>query len=241
MLKRRVIIGLMFDDGVLTRTKNFKADYRYTQQFLAVDAIDEAICIDITRAGGSEASRDAMRAFADRCYAPVSLGGNVETAADVRRLFQIGADKVVVGKAALKRPEFITELAVKYGSQAVVVACDVERGKVRGLPDGHAEVSPEDWCREAEARGAGEIYLQSVERDGSLSGYDLPVLRRCVEAVGVPVTVGCGCGSWSHMQAAFEAGASGAVTTNVFHWTETTLRGFKDRLAAAGLPIRRAA
>lgn len=239
MLKRRVIIGLMFDDGVLVRTKRFVPDYRYTQSFLAVDAIDEAILVDVTRAGPSEASHGAMAAFADRCFAPVTMGGWIRSEDDVSRFFDLGADKVVIGRGAGEKG-FIEAVAHRWGCQAAVIACDVVGGR-SGRVHSVLEQSAEAFCQEAEARGAGEIYLQSVGRDGSLGGYDLPLLRRVVQAVGIPVTIGTGCGSWKHMQEAFEAGATGAVTTCVHHWTESALRGFKERLHGAGVPVRVAA
>ena len=230
MLKRRVIIGLLFADGVLTRTKQFRPDYPYTTSFLATEAIDEAILVDVTRAGPSEASWRAMAAFADRCFAPVTMGGWIATEDDVARFFDLGADKVVIGRAA--RNGIVEKVARRWGCQAAVVACDVGRDD-RGDPSG--------FCREAEARGAGEIYLQSVEKDGSLGGYDLPLLWEVSNRVSVPISIGCGCGGWKHMQEAFEAGATGAVTTCVHHWTEGALRGFKERLHGAGVPVRVAA
>lgn len=245
MLKRRVIIGLMFDDGVLVRTKRFIPDYRYTQEFLATEAIDEALLVDVTRAGPSVASRRAIAAFADRCFAPVTVGGHIASLADVAAAFALGADKVVLGRAALEAPDLVTLGAEKWGSQAIVVACDVLNGEVvhgrsqQQRPNGGRLAW--DFAAAAEMAGAGEIYLQSVDRDGSLSGYDVGLLGAVAGAVSIPVTIGGGCGSWRHMEEAFEAGASGAVTTCVHHWTESALRGFKARLHGAGQPVRVAA
>lgn len=242
MLKRRVMIGLAFDDGVLTRTKGFRADYRYTQQFLAVEAIDEAVLVDVSRSGGSVASRSAIAAFADRCFAPVTVGGSIADMAGVAGAFRLGADKVVLGRAALETPELVTRIAEKWGSQAVVVACDVAAGRVVSAADGREwPWSAVEWAVEAERRGAGEIFVQSRERDGSLSGFPVAELREIAAAVTVPVIVGTGCGGWRHMQEAFAAGADGCVTANVHHWPENALRGFKERLAETGVPVRRAA
>lgn len=238
MLKARVIISLCFDDGVLMRTKRFVADYRYTQAHLAVDAVDEVILVDITRAGPSAASRAAMAGYAERCFAPVTMGGWVRSVDDIRRLFDIGADKIAVGRAAHENPALLTEISEKYGSQAAVAAVDVDNGRVRGLLN---EVAPRRWASECEKYGAGEIFFQSVDRDGSLSGYDLAVLREIVSAVTIPVIVGGGCGGFSHMIDGFRAGASGCVTSNIFHFTETSLCGFKTAIAAAGIPLRGAA
>ena len=242
MLKRRVMIGLMFDEGVLTRTKHFRSDYRYTQQFLAVEAIDEAVLVDISRGGPSRASERAIGDFAGRTFAPVTIGGHVASVRQVGELLRLGADKVVIGRAALENPSLITEISLKYGSQACVVACDVLDGEVvHGATGRKTGKTPVEWAMEAERCGAGELYLQSVGRDGSLNGFDLPTLLECAAAIAIPVIIGTGCGSWRHIEEAFAAGANGAVTTCVHHWTETALMGFKDKLAAAGLPIRRVA
>ena len=248
MLKRRVIIGLMFDDGVLVRTKHFKADYRYTQQFLAVDAIDEAILVDITRGGSSGKSAQAMAAFADRCFAPVTMGGSIKNLDDVARFFDLGADKVVVGSILHSDINIIPKIACKWGCQAVVAGIETLNGEVMNGRTYGAEnpgqqklgIGISAYARQLEAAGAGEIFLQCVDRDGSLAGFDLPCLGRVVRAVGVPVVVGTGCGGWRHMQEAFSAGADGAVTHCVHHWTETALMGFKRGLRAAGVQVRAA-
>ena len=239
MLKRRVMIGLMFDGGVLMRTKGFRADYRYTQAFLAAEAIDEAVLIDIGRGGPSGASREAMEAFGRRCFAPVAMGGWIDGLETARLFFGMGADKLVLGRSAVRNPGLIEALALKYGSNAVTVACDVADGRAICAADGaETGFSPLEWCLEAERRGAGEIFLQSRERDGSLGGFPVAELREIAAAVTIPVVVGTGCGGWGHMREAFEAGAQGCVTTNIHHFTETAMRGFKQRLVEAGQPVR---
>jgi cyclase len=177
--------------------------------------------------------------FAERAFAPVAIGGNIETLAEVGECFKRGGDKVVIGAAALENPGFITEIAMKYGSQAVVVACDVLEGEaVSGKTGQKAGFSPVRWAQEAECRGAGEIYLQSVALDGSLAGFPLSELREVAQAVGIPVVVGTGCGGWRDMRLAFEAGASGAVTSVVHHWSETAMMGFKRHLVEGGAQVR---
>lgn len=238
MLKARVIISLCIEDGVLMRTKRFRADYRYTQAHLAIEAVDEVFLVDITRSGPSAASRRAMAAYAERCFAPVTMGGWVSSVADARDLFALGADKVVVGRAGVQNPAVLREIAWKYGTQAVVAACDVESGLVRRGKMGHA---PAQWAAEAEKSGAGEVFFQSIDRDGSLLGYDLAVLREIVAAVNCPVVVGGGCGGFQHMIEGFRAGSTGCVTSNIFHMTEPSLVGFKTAIARAGIPVREAA
>jgi cyclase len=235
LLKRRVIICLLINDGVLFRTKKFVPDYRYTQSFVS-DAADEVFMIDITRGGPSEASRKAMKAYGDRCYTPLTMGGHIKSLDDVKRYIDIGADKVVVGRAkfvddpctGFAEGNLLCDISEKYGCQAVVAAVDVAGAGGLITRDSW---DPVNLAQESEWAGAGEIFLQSVERDGSLSGYDLDTLKRVVAAVKIPVVVGTSCGSAQHMREAFEAGACGAATANIHHFTESAMRGFKLALA----------
>lgn len=239
MLKRRVCICLLINDGVLFRTKKFVPDYRYTANFVGADAVDEVFLIDITRSGPSEASHKTMAAYAERCFSPVTMGGHIKSLDDVKKFMAIGADKVVVGDYFFEEPAFINRIAQKYGSQAVTVGFDMAGGSVcidraTGTYMGNKIM----WSRRAEAEGAGEIFLQSVERDGSLSGYDLDTLKSVVAAVNIPVVVGTSCGSALHMREAFEAGAAGCATANIHHLTDAAIRGFKQQLTAAGVEVR---
>lgn len=223
------------------RTKRFVADYRYTQAHVAVEAVDEVFLVDITRPGPSAASRASMRAYADRCFAPVTMGGWVRSVEDARTLFALGADKVVIGGGIMENPGLVGDLAEKYGSQAVVAACDVRDGRVEGKNGVKTGFSPVSWAKTAKKRGAGEIFFQSIDRDGSLMGYDLEILEEIAGNCQIPVVVGGGCGGFSHMIDGFRAGASGCVTSVIHHFTETSLAGFKREISAAGIPVRSAA
>ena len=228
MLKRRLIISLCFDRGVLTRTKRFVPDYPYTQSYLSVDSVDEVVLLDVTRSGSSSDSRVAMRAYAERCFAPVTMGGWIRSWDDAHAYLDLGADKVVVGSYALENPSIICELASKMGSQSVVVAVDFP----------YRTSEPVEWAKTAENEGAGELFVQDQSRDGSLMGYNLPVLREIAKSVNIPVVIGGGCGGWRHMKEGFEAGADGCVTSVIHHFTQTSLAGFKKALLAEGQEIR---
>ena len=244
VLKKRVIISLLLNDGELSRTKQFVPDYQYTQNFVTVDSIDELFIIDITRGGRSEKFAKYVKAIVDKCFAPVTVGGHFRTIEDIQwALGEFGADCVLIGNAVMYEPFLISKIAEKFGSQLLTVACDYR------MMDGNAEVytqqgrkrqfmSAETWAKSAEYWGAGQIFLQSIDRDGSLQGYDLETLRQVSDAVNIPVVVGGGCGNWSHMKDAWEAHASGSVTTNIFHMTETTIRSWKQNLQEAGVPVR---
>lgn len=240
MLKRRVIMTLLFNDGVLFRTKKFVPDYRYTQTHLGTDFVDEVFLIDITRSGPSQASHTAMAAYAEKCFVPITMGGHIRSLDDVANFMAIGADKVVVERAYLNKHTLLTKIAEKFGAQAVVAGIKTDDAGMMNT------ISMETGPRATPAslvapwladNGAGEIFLQSYERDGSLSGYDLDTLERVVAAVRIPVVVGTSCGSPPHMKQAFDAGASGAATANIFHMTDASMRGFKASLAEYVRPI----
>jgi cyclase len=245
MLKRRVIITLQLNDGVLFRTKCFRPDLRYTQAFLGSENADEVTIIDITRyetippLEERKSFVEAAMGYARFCYTPLCVGGGLRTLDDVHfALTEIGADKVLVSSRAIEDCGFISEVERKYGAQAMVVGIDfIETGHV--APRGHlTDTVAWDWARTAVDFGAGEIFLTSIERDGSLRGYDLDLLRKVVAAVDVPVVIAGGCGGYHHMAEAFDAGADGAATSNIFHLTDTSLKNFKQQLVKQGKPVR---
>lgn len=244
MLKKRVIISLLLNDGELYRTKQFVPDYAYTQNFVTVDSIDEMFIIDITRGGRSEKFTRYVKDIVEKCFAPITFGGHFRTIEDIRwAMNEFGADCILMGHAVKERPEIITEIAEKFGSQLLTVSCDYR------IMDGRAVVYTQQgrqrryitavpWAKEAEKRGAGQIFLQSIDRDGSLEGYDLETLREVSDAVNIPVVIGGGCGRAEHMRQAFGAGADGCATSNIYHFTESTMSSWKRNLHEAGVPVR---
>jgi len=247
MLRKRVITVLTFNDGVLFRTKLFRPDYRYTLNFVDSWSVDEVVVLDITRPGDGDGANfeEVIRNFASRCFVPLSAGGGIRTLDDVRRFMALGADKVVVNTGALERPELIREIAEAYGVQCVVLSIDAKRHD-----DGRYEVfgsygsqatgrSPEDWAREGEDLGAGEILITSIDRDGWLQGYDIELCKKVSEAVSIPVLALGGCGSWKHMDEVFsEADVSAACTQNIYHFTEPSIRAAKKYLDARNIAVR---
>jgi cyclase len=217
---------LLFDHGVLHRTKNFKADYRYSQSFLGTKYLDEVFLIDISRDGPSPESHQAMASFAEKCFVPATMGGWVRSIDDIKRFLDMGTDNIVLKRAA-DQP-LIDSIAEKFGRQICTVGIDV------GTPTSEDAA----WCAtQYEAWGAGQIFLQSIPRDGSLGGYDLDALEKVCDAVRLPVVIGGGCGGWAHMKQAFDAGASGATTTVIHHMTDVAMRGFKSSLAEYVRPL----
>lgn len=245
MLKKRLIAALTFNDGVLFRTKLFQPDYRYTMNFVDLWSIDEIVALDVTRPGQGERKNfeRAIETLTENCFVPITVGGGIRSLDDVRRLFDIGADKFAINTAALERPEIIDEFALKLGSQAVVVSIDVKPDGASGYHvysacgtrDACWQV--EAWAREVEQRGAGEILLTSMERDGALQGYDLALVQRVVDAVNIPVIALGGCGNWKHASDVL-AICDGAATQNIYHFTEASIKGAKSYLKQAGVPVR---
>lgn len=251
MLRRRVITVLTFVDGVLFRTKLFEPDYRYTLNFVDAWSVDEIVVLDVTR--NPQADRTAfdgvVQNFARNCFVPLAAGGGIRDLGHVRRYLDLGADKVVVNTGALERPELITEVARAHGSQCCVVSIDARRTDGRtgeggyevcstfgGMPTGQDPVA---WAREAVDRGAGEIMITAIEHDGALSGYDLELCRRVADAVPVPVLICGGAGNWKHFLFGFQDGGADAVcTTNIYHFTETSIQSAKAFLAKNGVPVR---
>lgn len=246
MLRKRLITVLTFNDGVLFRTKLFRPDYRYTLNFVDAWSVDEVVVLDVTRPGeGVRANFEQVVAdFARRCFVPLAAGGGVRTLDDARRLLGVGADKIILNTGALERPEFISEVAQAYGSQCAVISIDAKlepSGEYRvygGLGQRATEWTPADWAREAERRGAGEILITSIDRDGWLQGYDVPLCRSVIEAVTVPVLTLGGAGNWEHLAEGFRAGAAGACTQNIYHFTDRSIRAAKTYLKGAGVNVR---
>lgn len=247
MLRNRLITVLTFNDGVLFRTKQFRPDLRYTMNFVDAWSIDEIVALDVTRPG--EGDRDAfyevVNDLAVKCFVPLSCGGAVRSLEDATTLLRMGADKVVVNTGAIERPELITEIAEAYGAQCVVVSIDAwlhETGSYEVYshfgqhPTG---LLPEEWALRAEELGAGEIFLTSIDKDGSLEGYDNELNARVTERVGLPVLVCGGAGKWQDFVEGFRVGGASAVcTTNIYHFTESSIRSAKQFLNNASIPVR---
>jgi imidazole glycerol-phosphate synthase subunit HisF len=212
------------------------------------EGADELVFLDIT---ATHERRDTMarlaRKTADEVFIPFTIGGGIRSAADAQAVLDAGADKISVNSAALARPELIDELARVFGSQCVVLAIDAKRNGGDGwqayvaggrTPAGRDAVA---WAREAVERGAGEILLTSMDRDGTNEGYDLPLTSAVSDAVSVPVIASGGAGELEHLREALAAGADAALCASIFHYARHTVGEAKEHLRAAGLPVRPAA
>ncbi|MDH3376222.1 MAG: HisA/HisF-related TIM barrel protein [Gammaproteobacteria bacterium] len=241
MLTKRVIVTLTLNGGSLYRTKNFNPDRLYTMNFVDMELADELVILDVTRRKTARRDfYDRVLAFGDQCFLPCAVGGWVRTLEDAQHLMRnLGADKVVINSEAFRRPEFISELAEKFGSQSVVVSIDVKNGIVH-IDQGRTctDHTAIEWAQEAEEHGAGEIYLMDMTRDGSLRGYNLELLQDIVASVKIPVIISGGCGGWRHMAEGFDAGADACSTSVIHHFTKTSLNAAKTYLHENGHVVR---
>jgi cyclase len=253
MLKVRVMPTLLWKNVGLVKGEGFDSWRRIGTVMPAIKVynrreVDELVLLDITAsAEAREPDYESIAEFAAECFVPLTVGGGVCDLEQIRLLLRAGADKVAINTAAYRTPELIAEIAQRFGSQCVVVSIDVKRhddGRYEcfSLSGTQAEgKDPVAWAMAVEQLGAGEILLTSIERDGRMQGYDLPLIQAVSQAVSIPVIASGGAGSYEDFYQAFaEAGASAVAAASMFHFTEQTPLEAKRYLQAKGLPVRNA-
>jgi imidazole glycerol-phosphate synthase subunit HisF len=206
---------------------------------------DELVFLDITATSDKRSTVvDLARRAGDEVFIPFTIGGGIRSAADAQAVLDAGADKVSVNSAALKRPELIDELSQTFGAQCVVLAIDAKasgdgtwEAYLAGgrTPTGRDAVA---WAREGVERGAGEILLTSMDRDGTAAGYDLELISAVATAVSVPVIASGGAGQLEHLPPALEAGADAVLCASIFHYGQHTVAEAKQQLASSGVAVR---
>jgi cyclase len=250
MLKVRVIPTLLWKQFGLVKGVAFDSWRRVGPVLPAIKVynqreVDELVLMDIVaHLSPEDPDFESIAEFGKDCFVPLTVGGGVTRINQVQRLLRAGADKVAVNSEAYKRPNFINEIANRHGSQCVVGSVDVRFQDGAWLCFSHAgqQATGRDvvsWVRELEDRGAGEILITSIDRDGTMKGYDLNLIEVVVNAVKIPVVASGGAGNYQHMvQAVIKAGASAVAAASIFHFTEQTPAGAKAALAAAGVQVR---
>ena len=251
MLKVRVIPTLLWKDFGLVKGVRFDSWRRVGSVLPAVKVynsrdVDELILVDITASAERRAPDDeSVRDFAEECSVPLTVGGGIRTHAQIVSLLHAGADKVSLNSMLYEQPDLVDAAARQFGSQCVVASIDV-----RQADDGtytclsHAGTratgrSPIEWACELAARGAGEILLTSIDRDGTMTGYDIALVAGVAAAVPIPVIASGGAGSYQDMvDVVTQGGASAVAAASIFHFTEQTPAGAKAAMAAAGIPVR---
>ncbi len=254
MLTKRVIPCLDVHEGRVVKGVNF-VDLRDAGDPVELAAVydregaDELVFLDIT---ATHEERPLMlevaRRAAEEVFIPYTVGGGMRSASDIRAMLAAGCDKISMNSAAVARPDLITETARIYGSQCIVVAIDARR--VPGSSPARWEVfvaggrtntglDAVAWAEEAERRGAGELLLTSMDRDGTKDGFDIDLTRAVTKAVGIPVIASGGAGELDHFaEVVVEADADAVLAASVFHFGEFSIRQVKERMASHGVPVR---
>lgn len=261
MLKHRLIPVVLLQNGLLVRSEEFKIHQIIGNPIHEVKRfnewnVDELIYLDISRTDDYDIRRDdhkipamagvldILDAVSETCFMPLTWGGRIRTLDQMREVIKRGADKVAINTEAVRQPSLITAGARTFGSQAVVVSIDVLR-KADGATEVFIEggrtatgLDPVAWAREAEKHGAGEILLQSIDRDGVGMGYDLELIGAVSHAVNIPVIACSGVGRFEDYAKGIKAGAAAAAAANIWHFKELTDRNGKRAMQRAGIPVR---
>lgn len=262
MLTRRIIPCLDVNRGRVVKGINFvqlrdAGDPVEAGAAYSAAGADELVFLDITATSDArDTVADMVRRVAECVFIPFTVGGGIRTVEDMKAILREGADKISVNSAAVKRPELISEGALRFGSQCVTVAIDAKR---RAVPEGvKRDWQPSDgwtvyvaggridtgidaveWASRAEALGAGEILLTSMDCDGTKAGYDIPLTRAISDTVRIPVVASGGAGSKEHFYDALTAGgADAALAASLFHFKELEIAGVKEYLRGRGVPVR---
>ena len=250
MLAKRIIACLDVRDGQVVKGVRFEGlrsagDPAALAKRYNTEGIDELVILDVTATLEKRlAMARTVRAVAGELFIPLCVGGGIRDAGDAAAVVEAGADKVSLNSAALADPALITALAHQYGSQAVIVAIDARREGERFAVYARSGTTSAardavEWAREAEARGAGEILLTSMDRDGTKSGFDCEMTAAVSSAVNIPVIASGGAGEFGHFVDVFTAGrADAALAASIFHYEEHSVEGLKRHLRKKGIPVR---
>jgi cyclase len=252
VLKVRIIPTLLWKNFGLVKGVKFDSWRRVGPVLPAVRVynsreVDELILVDITASQeGNDPDHDSVADFSEECAVPLTVGGGISRPEQIVSLLHAGADKISINSAAYTNPELIGAAARRFGAQCVVASVDARRlesGEYRCFSHSatvDAGREAVEWAREVVDRGAGEILLTSIDRDGTMTGYDLELVERVVRSVAVPVIASGGAGNYEHMiEVVKQAGASAVACASIFHFTEQTPAGAKYAMQKAGIPVRR--
>jgi cyclase len=261
MKKRRLIPVLLLRNGWLVQSKQFRRWQNLGNPVTAVKrlsewASDELIYLDISREDTYDLRRDDLgnpnrssifdiiQDVSKAAFMPITIGGRIRTLNDIEKRLELGADKVCINTKALEEPRFIETAAKEFGSQCIVVSIDYkkvdgENRVMKAWGTQPTERSPDSWAREVEVLGAGEVLLNSIERDGMRLGYDLDLIGEVAERVRIPVIACGGVGSWEHLAEGLQQTRADAVAAaNIFHFTDQSVFLAKKHLVEAGLDVR---
>lgn len=250
MLSKRIIACLDVRNGMVVKGVNFEGlrragDPAELAARYNIEGIDEVVILDVAATiEQRRALADTIRAVSSALFIPLAVGGGIRSEGDAGAVIEAGADKVSLNSAALEDPSLLTRLAGRYGSQAVIVAIDAKRedGRYPVFSRSGSTGTGRDaveWAREAESRGAGEVLLTSIDRDGTRAGFDCEMTAAVSSAVAIPVIASGGAGTFEHFVEVFTAGkADAALAASIFHYSEHAVSDLKRFLRSAGVPVR---
>jgi cyclase len=262
MLKKRLIPVLLLQNGVLVRSESFSIHQIIGNPIHEVErfnewSVDELIYLDISKEDCYDLMRDdhkisgmgdslaVLNEVSRSCFMPLTWGGRIRSLRDIRERLSLGADKITINSGALKNPKLITEAATMFGCQAIVVSIDCKKcsnGSYKVFTDGGSTdtgINAELWAAEVERLGAGEILLQSIDRDGSGIGYDLDLIQLIVQATSIPIIACSGVGRYEDYAQGIQAGASAVAAANIWHFKEHSDYYTKIALEKAGVDVRK--
>jgi cyclase len=245
----RVIPVLLFDNGAIYRTEQFDRLYRFGDPLSQIERykawdVDEIVYLDMHRNAGVRLI-DVLPEVSRNCFAPLAVGGGISTTDDIILYLEAGADRIVINTSAFETPGFITDAARRFGEQAVIVSIDAKR-----RIDGQHEVVVDrgrrptgvlvgDWAAEAASRGAGELFVNSIDHDGMGIGYDVELIRAVADRVSIPVIACGGVGTFEHLAAGIsDGGATSVAAANIFAFKELSYLQAKQALREAGNSVR---
>ena len=250
-LKVRIIPCLDVDAGRVVKGTKFKSlrdagDPVELAAFYDKEGADEIVFYDITASHENrDTARELARRAAEEVFIPYTIGGGVRTVFDMQSMLRAGADKVSINSAAIKAPDLINEGAERFGSQCIVLSVDIKRredmpGWEVYLNGGRLNtgMNAVEWLVEGERRGAGEFVLNSIDADGTESGYDLDLISEVASRTNLPIVASGGAGQPEHMISAVRAGAGAVLAATIFHFGEWTIRGVKEKMREAGISVR---
>ena len=250
MLAKRIIPCLDVKDGRVVKGKNFVGlfdvdDPVSLAERYSKSGADELVFYDITASfEGRALFADVLKNVAKKVFIPLTVGGGIASLDDFDRVLKCGADKVSVNTGAIKNPSLIAEAAKKYGNQCVVLSADIKRvgGKFVIFSKGGREntgIDAIEWIKFAEKSGAGEVVVNSIDTDGVKGGFDIPMLKKVVEAVNIPVVASGGAGSIRHFEELFkQVNVDAGLGASVFHFGEIAIKDLKSRLFDCGVEVR---
>lgn len=251
MLKKRLIPCLVLRDGIIVQSINFErylpiGKAKIAIEFVSKWDVDEIFLIDITATKeGRKPNLSLISSISERCFVPLTIGGGIHKLSDIKDVIYSGADRICINSEALNNPGFITESSELYGSQCIIISMDVKlnsNNEYEVFTESGARptgLNPVEWAREVQRFGAGEIFLNSIDRDGSGRGYDLKLLKMVSETVDIPVIACGGVGKMKHfVDGITEGGASAVSAANIFQHTEHSTIVAKANMKKADIDIR---